>query len=215
MLYLFGGVDAKNKYKAYDKFVGSYPKEVEIFPISKNNLDKTELESFYSSEGLFFKKCLVIFSDILEREEMRDFILEKLPLMKDSQNDFIFIESKLNKAVIDSFKKARAEINIFDIPKEKAEKFNNFLLANALGDRDKLHLWIYFRQAIEKGVGMEELIGVLFWKAKDMILKKDFKKFKQKELEDFSFKISYLLPEARKKGLDDEACFEQFLLEAF
>ena len=88
-------------------------------------------------------------------------------------------------------------------------------MANALGNKDKLNLWIYFRQAIDRGVGMEELIGVLFWKAKDMILKRNFSKFSLPELQNFTSKISYLLPEARKEGLDAESVFEQFLLEAF
>jgi len=62
---------------------------------------------------------------------------------------------------------------------------------------------------------MEELIGVLFWKAKDMILKKDFRKFKEQELNNFVTKISFILPEARKNGLDAESVFEQFILDAF
>ena len=131
---------------------------------------------------------------------------------------FIFLENKLTKPILDDFKKARAELNVFELPKQgenSKEKYDNFRLANAFGDRDKLHLWIYFRQAMDKGVGMEELIGVLFWKAKDMILKKNFSKFKEEELKNFASKISYLLPEARKKGLDNESAFEQFLLEVF
>ena len=58
--------------------------------------------------------------------------------MGESGNDFVFLEGKLNKPVLDAFKKARAEINVFELPKEKIEKFNNFLLANAFGDKDKL-----------------------------------------------------------------------------
>ena len=72
-----------------------------------------------------------------------------------------------------------------------------------------------FRQAIDLGVGMEELVGILFWKAKDMILKKNFSKFRETELKYFASKLSYLLPEARKEGKDDEFAFEQFILEAF
>jgi hypothetical protein len=124
----------------------------------------------------------------------------------------------LNKATLDAFKKAgqkRLEIKSFELPKEKKEKFNNFLLANAFGAKDKLNLWIYFRQAMDKGVGMEELIGVLFWKIKDMILKKDFRKFSEMELKNSASRISYLLPQARKIGIDPEIAFEQFLLEAF
>ena len=62
---------------------------------------------------------------------------------------------------------------------------------------------------------MEELVGILFWKIKDMLLRKNFTKFSEKQLKTFASRISYLLPEARKKGLDAESVFEQFLLEVF
>lgn len=215
MIYLFCGDDTKNKHKAYEKFIGSFHKEMEIFFIGKNDFNPIQTESFYSGQGLFFEKCAVIFTNIFEREETLDFILSKLNFLEQSANDFIFLEGKLNKIVIDAFKKSRSEINSFELPKEKKEKFDNFLLANAFGDRNKLNLWIYFRQAMKKGVGMEELIGVLFWKAKDMLVKKNFSKFSEHELKNFSGKISYLLPEARKEGKDAEAVFEQFLLEVF
>ena len=116
---------------------------------------------------------------------------------------------------MDVFKKARAELNVFELPKAKKEKFDNFLVANAFGQRDKLNLWVYFRQAVNKGVGMEELIGVLFWKIKDMLIKKDFRKFSEAELKDSASRLSYLLPQARKEGKDAESAFEQFLLEVF
>ncbi len=215
MIYLFCGDDAKNKYSSYERFIKSIPASTETFFVGKNDFNPMEVESFYSGSGLFFTKCAVIFTNVFEKEETLDFILNKLNLISESGNDFIFLEGKLNKSIIDAFKKARAEINIFELLKEKIEKFNNFLLANAFGDRDKLNLWIYFRQAIDNGAGMEELIGVLFWKVKDMLLKKNFGKFSESELKNFTGKLSYLLPEARKNGLDAESVFEQFLLDAF
>jgi hypothetical protein len=215
MIYLFCGDDVKNKHESYEKSIKSISKNIEIFFIGKNDFNPMEVESFYSGSGLFFIKCMVVFTNVFEKEETLDFILEKLDLMNESTNDFIFLESKLNKPILDAFKKVRAEINIFEIPKEKKEKYNNFLLAYDFEKRDKLNLWIHFRQAIDVGVGMEELIGVLFWKVKDMVLKKDFRKFSEEELKNFGGKLAYLLPEARKKGIDTEAVFEQFLLEAF
>jgi hypothetical protein len=217
MIYLFLGDDIKNKHASYEKFIKSIPKDTETFFINRNDFNKSQIESLYSGAGLFFSKSAVIFSNILEREENRDFVLEKLDLMGKSLNDFIFLEGKLTKAILDNFKKIapkRLQINIFELPKEKKEKFNNFLLADAFGQKDKLNLWIYFRQAMDRGVGMEELIGVLFWKVKDMITKKDFRKFKEEQLRSFASKISYILPEARKKGHEAEIVFEQFLLEA-
>jgi len=215
MIYLFAGDDTQKKIANYEKFLKTIEKETEVFFVNKNNFDPMQIESFSSSEGLFFTKSAIVFLNLLEKEESLDFILEKLPLMGKSENLFIFSEGKLKKIILDEFKKARAELNIFELSKEKREKYNNFLLADAFGERDKLKLWIYFRQAMDVGVGMEELIGVLFWKAKDLILKKNFSKYSETELQNFTSKISYLLPEARKQGLDDESAFEQFLLEAF
>ena len=215
MIYLFAGDDVKTKHGAYEKFIKSLPKNTETFFIGKNDFNRAQAESFYSGSGLFFTKCAVFFENIFEKKETLDFILEKLELMGKSQNDFIFLEGKLNKPVLDAFRKVRAELDIFELPKEKKERFNSFLLADALADRNKLNLWIFFRQAMDQGVGKEELVGILFWKAKDMLLRRNFQKFSEEELKNFATKISYLLPEARKKGLDDESAFEQFLLEAF
>lgn len=230
MLYLFSGDDAKNKLSNYEKFLKSLSvpslrwqetgisKEQEIFFINRNSFDQMQIESLYSGSSLFFTKSIVVFSNIFEYEETRDFILEKLKLMANSDNSFIFLEGKLNKPILDVFKKVepkRVQLNIFELSKEKKEKFDNFLLANDFGDRNKLNLWIHFRQAMDKSVGMEELVGVLFWKIKDMIIKRNFSKFSEVELKDSASRLSYLLPEARKEGRDAESVFEQFLLEAF
>ncbi len=215
MIYLFTGDDVKNKLISYEKFIKSLPKGAEIVPISRNDFNRMQIESLYSGASLFSVKSAAIFSGILDNEETRDFILEKLELMGESANFFIFLESKLNKPIFDAFKKVKAEMNIFELPKAKKEKFDNFLVANAFSVKDKLNTWMYFRQAMDRGVVMEEIIGVLFWKIKDMIIKKNFGKFSETELKNSASRLAYLLPEARKTGRDDESAFEQFLLEAF
>jgi len=215
MIYLFAGDDTERKIAGYEKFMKSIASEMEVFFVNKSNFSKPQIENFCGGSGLFFSKCAVVCSNVFENEDMRDFILEKLPVMGESGNLFIFSEGRLPKATLDEFKKSRAELNILETPKEKKEKFNNFLLADAFGRRNKLELWTAFRQALLAGVEMEALVGVLFWKAKDMLTKKNFGQFSETELKNFASQISYLLPEARRKGLDDEAAFEQFLLEAF
>ena len=215
MIYLFCGDDVKNKHFSYEKFMKSIPTGTETFFVGKNDFDPTQTENFYSGSGLFFRKCMVIFTNIFEKQETLDFILDKLDLISKSDNTFVFLEGKLNKPILDTFKKSKAQVNIFELPKEKKEKFNNFLLANAFGERDKLNLWIYFRRAIDNGAAMEELAGILFWKVKDMLLKNNFSKFSESELKNFASKLSYFLPEARKEGKDVESVFEQFLLDAF
>jgi hypothetical protein len=106
-------------------------------------------------------------------------------------------------------------LEVLEPLKEKKEKFSSFLLANAYGAKDKLNLWIYYRQAVERGVALEELVGILFWKIKDTLLKKNFSKFSETELKNSASRLAYLLPLARREGRDAEEAMEQFLLEVF
>jgi hypothetical protein len=215
MIYLFSGDDTKNKLINYEKFAKSMPKDMENFFISRNNFNPMQIESLYSGSSLFSPLCATFFQNILDYGETRDFVLDKLKMMGDSNNYFIFLESKQNKNILDAFKKARAELNIFELTKEKKEKFDNFLMTSAFANKDKLNTWVYFRQALDLDVSLEEIVGVLFWKIKEMILKKNFGKFKEEQLKMFIARLSYLLPEARKNGQDAEAVLEKFLLEAF
>ena len=215
MIYLFSGDDSKKKLLNYEKFSKTLPKEADIFSISRNNFDPMRIESFYSGASLFSPVSVVVFEGIMEREDTADFFLGILPFMAESKNYFVFLESKLPKSVIDAFKKARAEINVFELPKEKENKFDNFLIANAFAGRDKLNTWIYFRQAVADGASLEAIAGILFWKIKDMILRKNFSKFSESELKNFASRIAYLVPESRREGRDAESAFEEFLLEAF
>jgi hypothetical protein len=215
MLYLFSGSDVKKRNEALERFSVSLSNNLETFSIGPSNFSAEQVESFSSGSGLVWGKSALFFDHILEKEETREFLFSRLENLASSENHFVFLEDTLLKGTLDSFKKARAEINVFELSKEKKEKFNNFLLANAFGDRNKVNLWINFRRAVDLGVGLEELVGVLFWKAKDMILKRNFSKFSAEELRGFATKISYLLPKVRREGRDAEAAFEEFLLEAF
>ena len=212
MIYLFAGNDTKKKRSAYEKFAQSMNK-LSSFTFIKNDFDQVAVTSLFSGQGLFFEKCVVYFENVFDNEDHKDFCYAHLNEMGESENIFVFLEIKLLKSESDAFKKARAEINVFEMPKEKLEKYDNFILANDFGARDKLNLWIHYRRAVDLGVRLEELSGILFWKAKDMILKKNFSKFKEYELKNFAQKISYLLPESRTIGKEDEIAFEQFLLE--
>src|SRR3989344_7160586 len=101
MIYLFSGDDAKSKRASYEKFMQSLPAGIGIFPVSRNSFDQAELESLYSGSSLFSALSAAVFENTFEHEETRDFILEKLKLMAQSPNSFIFLEGKLNKPVLD------------------------------------------------------------------------------------------------------------------
>lgn len=212
MIYLFSGDDVKNKIKGYENIL----KKFEAFPkylINRNNFYQNEIEGFYSGANLFDPKSVIFFSNILENADYQAFLFENLAYMQASDNIFIFNEGKLLKPILEKFNKVKAEINLFELKKIQKEKFNNFLLADAFAVKDKIKLWVYYRQAVDLGVGLEELSGVLFWKTKDMILNKNFLKYKEEDLKEINFKLSNILAKARREGKDAELVFEKFILE--
>src|SRR6185503_3765698 len=111
MIHLFTGDDSKNKLQAYEKFIKSTSAQGEIFFINRNDFNPIQIESFYSGAGLFSPKCIVVFSNILDGKETRDFILKKLEPLQLSSNSFVFLEGKLAKTALDAFKKSKAEVN--------------------------------------------------------------------------------------------------------
>ena len=126
MIFLFAGDDTKNKHFAYEKFVKSMPVGTESFLVSRNDFDTVQVEIFYSGSSLFSEKSAMIFQNIFAYEETRNFILDKLKLMEESANFFIFLEGKLNKPILDAFKKALPAdrqvvpaMNIFELPKKR------------------------------------------------------------------------------------------------
>ena len=94
MIYLFSGDDAKRKILNYEKFIKTISVDVETFFINRNNFDRIQIESLYSGASLFAVKHNVVFSGVFDYEETRDFILEKLELMGESNSSFIFLEGK-------------------------------------------------------------------------------------------------------------------------
>ncbi len=213
MIYLFFGNDTKLKRKTYLDFMKSIPEGANIFDIHKNNFDSMQFESLYSSNSLFFAKSVVVLNNLFENEDIKEIVLANLANLEKSVNDFIVIEGDLKKAELDAFKKARAEINLFEKKEIKKQTFNTFILANNLADRDKLNIWINLQRAYKEGVAVDAIVGILFWKVKDMILKKSFQKFSLEELQKIASELPFLLPKSRLSSKDDQVSLEQFLIK--
>lgn len=213
MIYLFFGNDTKLKRKTYLDFMKSIPEGANIFDIHKNNFDSMQFESLYSSNSLFFAKSVVVLNNLFENEDIKETVLANLANLEKSVNDFIVLEGDLKKAELDAFKKARAEINLFEKKEIKKQTFNTFILANNLGDRDKLNIWINLQRAYKEGVAVDAIVGILFWKVKDMILKKSFQKFSLEELQKIARELPFLLSTSRLSSKDDQVSLEQFLIK--
>jgi DNA polymerase III delta subunit len=136
--------------------------------ISAENYEHGMIASVLGSESLFGGSQVVELDMPSEDQEMQDELQTLLSDMKTSVHVFVCIEAAL-KAVERKAYEKHAEL-MEEVQGEKLERFNTFALADALGGRDKRRLWLLLIQAKNAGVSSEEIIGVLFWQAKTILL---------------------------------------------
>ncbi len=92
-------------------------------------------------------------------------------------------------------------------PKEKT--FEVFSLATALGKKDKKALWLLYREALDGGVEPEALIGILAWKARQMLGIKGVKDTAARKL---SRDLVCLYHDSRRGAGELELLLERFIL---
>jgi hypothetical protein len=93
--------------------------------------------------------------------------------------------------------------------KKITTKPNPFSIANALATGDGVVIWKQYRELLSQGFAPEELIGILWWKLKDLAKKKpalslEFKKTLHNFMNTYRF--------ARESGGDLETGLEKLLL---
>jgi hypothetical protein len=107
---------------------------------------------------------------VTENTDAKEALPDLLAAMQESPNIFIVLEGKPNAELKRAFEK-NAEKIVECEPKavvEKKEEFNIFALTSAFASRDAFKAWKIYREAIDAGTAVENILGLLFWKAKSI-----------------------------------------------
>lgn len=181
MIYFFHGTDTEKARVKTNELADSLRKkkpDASFYKIGTENFDAVTLQEYIGGQGLFSNKYIVLLDRLCEDKETKDQFIDLLKEIKESENIFIICEGKIDKATATKIEKKAEKTAVFDLSEKeereikakKEEGMNIFEIANALGEKNKKHLWIIYRQLIEEGKVPEEIHGVLFWKAKTMML---------------------------------------------
>jgi DNA polymerase III delta subunit len=133
-------------------------------------LEQAQLQEYAGGQGLFESKYIVFLDRLCEDKKIKEDFLDFIKELGESQNIFIILEGKLDKATAGKIEKKAEKTQEFLLPEKKKEEYNAFALANAVGNRDKKNAWILYRKAIDKGEAPEALHGMMFWKVKSMMI---------------------------------------------
>lgn len=167
MFYIIQGNDFDKKKATQTSLLQALLKkrpDAEVFEIEEN-YDAANLDELLFSQGLFENKFIVTGKRIFS-SDMQDIFLQKVKDLGASPNVFLFLEDALPKTVLKKIEKYAEQIFEFSQVKKGAEPFNRFLLAEALGARDKKHLWVLYQKALKENIPIEEIHGMLFWQLK-------------------------------------------------
>ncbi len=130
-----------------------------------------ELMALASTDSLFGGARSFVVEGLLADPELGADVLDVAEAFVTSPHEFIFEEEKLLKKPTDKLTKAGVTIEVFESAK-KAEAINVFALADAMAARDRKRLWLLLHKALGSGVAPENVAGILAWKARDMVAKR-------------------------------------------
>ncbi len=229
MIYFLHGTNKdKARQKAHELYEGLLKKkpDASLYKIESDKWDDADFGAKIESQGLFENKFIVFLDNVFQNKEAKEYILKQIKEVADSQNIFIFLEGKVDKASLTKIEMHAAKAQTFESSKGEARKFgmgaagtlslkdfNIFSLTDVFARRDKKSLWILFVKAKGFNIPAEEIHGVLFWKLKQMLLNPmSAKNFTLAELKNLSMKMVEIYHQAHRGKYELDSALEQMIL---
>lgn len=214
MLYLFCGTDeGRIREKAFQWVRASRAKapEAPYLRIGAEALSEAALTEALSSQGLFFKKTLVLLDDPFSLKEARELVMNSLSLIAESENPVGILAPKLIASRIKKIEAKAEKVFTVDLRLPKAGRGFNSALVGALSAKKREALWLEIAKAHRLGDAPEATHGLLHWKAREMMEKGNALWGKQ-GAQKLSRRLIELLSESRSGGLPLPESLERFAL---
>ena len=173
MLYLIYGTDTHKSRKKLHELLEQAKKRrpnAELFKINNGNWNSAKFEELLVSQGLFEQKYTVVLDNLFEKKDSKDFILDKIKEMAESEQVFLMLEGAVDSTNLKKIKKYAKQVQEFKKAEKVKSESNIFSITDGLTERNKKNLWVDFISFLLKGVGLEEIHGIFFWQVKNMLL---------------------------------------------
>lgn len=224
MLYVFHGTDVTKSLDKAKHLIDSLrakKPDATYVPVTAEKWNIASIEENLGGQGLFSNKYIVFLDRVTENAEAKEQIADFVGSMNESSNIFVILEGKLNVELKKAFEKSAEKVVVTDLPvavKSFGAKgdFNVFALADAVSSRNRANSWTVYRQAVDRGIGSESILGTLFWKVKTMIVaggEKGSPKYSKLELQSLLTRLVTLYHDGHRGLVDLELGTERLLLE--
>lgn len=167
MIYVFVGTDIAKRSAAVLKFLEKVPGSIVRFDDS--SADPTRLHDLIGGSDLFGDHYVVVLDGLLD-SGFGEAAMGQLERLAESTNTFVIIESSIPKSRLADITKVAEDVFEFATTKKKGESFNIFSITDAFGARDKKNTWILYQDALAAGVAPEEVLNIIIWQVKNILL---------------------------------------------
>ncbi|KKW17425.1 hypothetical protein A3C86_00760 [Candidatus Kaiserbacteria bacterium RIFCSPHIGHO2_02_FULL_49_16] len=211
MLHFYSGTDTKKAREEMNKAIELVRKDgARIVRINDTN-STDDLYASLQGGGLFGEKHVFVIDGVSENEAMLPVLLQMLEAMNKSEEPFFVYEASPDANTRRTIEKYAETTKKFDAPKKEKDG-SVFALANAMRRADKKALWTGYQRELVKGKEPEAIHGVLFWGAKDMLLKSREGTPENKRAKKLVAELAELPHESRRNNFPLEYALERFVL---
>ena len=208
MLYLYIGTDRDAVRDAIEAAIEKEAKGRLVLRLSDAHALDDILVSL-QGPGMFDGPRIIVLDNVLSNEEMAPRVLEAIPSLKESADIVYLREEKLDAATKKKIEKHAERSERFDLAKG-AREGGAFDLGYALQRGDKKALWTGYMREISKGAAPEMIHGILFWAAKQSLIKSGGRANARERA--LVARLAELPHEARRRGYELEYALEEFVL---
>lgn len=175
MIILVVADDKNTRTRHIDEVItGAHGAEVLIHDDTSGTLSDLEHYLYPSLFSIVPPIVQIKFMVATNTDEMNTSFLKKL---SESPTVFIFEEWALPTPIVTAFKKAGAVIHTAEKKISKAKAPDLFAIVSAIiTAADKKSRWMTYRRALE-GNAIEAIIGIMYWKVRDMAAKGNKEKY--------------------------------------
>lgn len=208
MLHLYLGTDREKARSKMNAVIEKAAKKADIVRITDAHMID-DLKSALQGGGMFGGKRVLVFEGVCVNPDLCEILLNSLEHLSKSDEEVFVFEEKPLADLRKKLEKYAETVEKFDAPKKERDS-SIFAMANALRRKDKRSLWVSYMREVAKGNAPEAVHGLLFWAAKDMLLKSSGSEHERAR--SLVAQLAELPHQARRRGEDLGYALERFVL---
>lgn len=208
MIILISSLEKSFRKNKIEEIIKSTPDSEVIF-FDDTYGTATDLEQ-YMFPSLFTISMPIVHSKFLANDNPALFTTTFIKKLMSSPTTFLFEEFEVPSTLVNNIKKSGAVVHVDEKKAEKKES-NIFSVTNIITNKDKKSRWLAYQKAIGE-YEIESIIGILYWKLKDSIIKSR-KADEKKYFQNLYTKFLHAHKDAWQRGTPLDLSIEKVILE--